>query len=109
MADKAKPTNEVALSVRDLHKSFGDKVVHEGVSFDVLENEILGLFGGSGTGKSVILRSLIGLEHPDQGEILFEGRDLMKLTERELFEVRTHISYVSKMEHCLIRKLSKRT
>ena len=94
MTDSPKPTNEIALSVKNLHKAFGAKVVHKGVSFDVRENEILGLFGGSGTGKSVILRSLIGLERPDKGEILFEGRDLMKLTERELFEVRTHISYV---------------
>jgi phospholipid/cholesterol/gamma-HCH transport system ATP-binding protein len=94
MNESAKSTNGIALSVKNLHKSFGDKVVHKGVSFDVRENEILGLFGGSGTGKSVILRSLIGLEHPDDGEILFEGRDLTKLSERELFEVRTHISYV---------------
>ena len=64
------------------------------MSFDLLEGEILGLFGGSGTGKSVILRSIIGLENPDQGEIIFEGRDLVPLSERELFTVRTHISYV---------------
>jgi len=84
----------VALSLKNIHKTFGDKVVHRGVSFDLFENEILGLFGGSGTGKSVILRSIIGLEQPDQGEILFEGQDLMKLSERALFPVRTKISYV---------------
>jgi phospholipid/cholesterol/gamma-HCH transport system ATP-binding protein len=84
----------VALRVRDVHKTFGDKQVHKGVSFDLLEGEILGLFGGSGTGKSVVLRSIIGLENPDSGEILFEGQDLTQLSERELFPVRTHISYV---------------
>lgn len=84
----------VALSVRDLHKSFGDKVVHRGVSFELYDGEILGLFGGSGTGKSVILRSIIGLENPDQGEIIFEGQDLTQMKERDLFDVRTHISYV---------------
>lgn len=83
-----------ALSLRNLHKSFGDKVVHRGVSFDLREGEIMGLFGGSGTGKSVILRSIIGLEHPDKGEIIFEGKNLLDLTERQLFDVRTHISYV---------------
>ena len=83
-----------ALSVRNLHKTFGDKVVHRGVSFELYEGEILGLFGGSGTGKSVILRSIIGLENPDQGEILFEGKDLTKMKERDLFEVRTSVSYV---------------
>ncbi|MBS1958639.1 MAG: ATP-binding cassette domain-containing protein [Bdellovibrionales bacterium] len=91
MADQK---DDIALSVQNIHKSFGDKVVHRGVSFELHENEILGLFGGSGSGKSVILRSIIGLEHPDQGKIMFEGQDLTQLTERQLFEVRTHISYV---------------
>lgn len=90
----AETQNNVALRIENLHKSFGDKVVHKGVTFDLQEGEILGLFGGSGSGKSVILRSIIGLEHPDQGKILFEGQDLTTLTERQLFEVRTHISYV---------------
>ncbi len=85
---------EVALEIRNMHKSFGSKVVHKGVNLKLFENEIHGLFGGSGSGKSVILRCLIGLEHPDQGEILFEGRDLTKLSERELFDVRCRISYV---------------
>lgn len=84
----------IALSVRGLEKSFGAKRVHRGVSFDLREGEILGLFGGSGSGKSVILRSIIGLERPDAGEIRFEGRDLTKLDERALMPVRTQISYV---------------
>ena len=85
---------KILLSAKNLHKTFGDKRVHGGVSFDLHENEILGLFGGSGTGKSVILRSLIGLETPDEGEIIFNGQDLMKMSERELFKIRTQISYV---------------
>jgi phospholipid/cholesterol/gamma-HCH transport system ATP-binding protein len=85
---------EIALELRNLHKSFGDKVVHRGVSFNLLKGEILALFGGSGTGKSVILRSIIGLENPDKGEILFKGQDLTRLTEYELKPVRTQISYV---------------
>jgi phospholipid/cholesterol/gamma-HCH transport system ATP-binding protein len=88
------PSPNIALSLRNLHKAFGEKAVHRGVSLDLHEGEILGLFGGSGTGKSVILRSIIGLEHPDEGEIIFEGRNLIPLTERELFSVRTRISYV---------------
>jgi phospholipid/cholesterol/gamma-HCH transport system ATP-binding protein len=87
-------TGKIALEVRDLHKSFGGKVVHRGVSFELREGEILGLFGGSGSGKSVILRSIIGLERPDQGEILFQGRDIAKLREAELVSVRTQIAYV---------------
>jgi len=86
--------NEIALDVRNLHKSFGNKVVHKGVTFQLYRGEVLGLFGGSGTGKSVILRSVIGLEQPDQGEILFDGQNLVNLTEQELFKYRTQIGYV---------------
>ncbi|MGZ3708077.1 MAG: ABC transporter ATP-binding protein [Bdellovibrionota bacterium] len=85
---------EIALDVHGLHKSFGPKVVHRGVTFQLHRGEILGLLGGSGTGKSVILRSIIGLEHPDKGEIRFEGKDLTQLTERELLKIRTRIGYV---------------
>lgn len=88
--DQKKPV----LSIRNLHKSFGEKKVHRGVTFDLYEGEILGLFGGSGSGKSVILRSIIGLEHPDEGEIIFEGKNLVTLEERELFPIRTQIGYV---------------
>lgn len=83
-----------ALAVVNLHKSFGAKKVHKGVSFELQRGEILGLFGGSGTGKSVILRSIIGLENPDQGEILFNGEDITQLTERELIRIRKKIGYV---------------
>jgi phospholipid/cholesterol/gamma-HCH transport system ATP-binding protein len=85
---------EIALQVRNLHKSFGDKVVHKGVTFDLRKGEILGLFGGSGTGKSVILRSIIGLEHPDQGEIHFEGENIIGREEHEYIPVRKKIGYV---------------
>lgn len=84
----------IALEVRDVHKSFGEKRVHQGVSFQLREGEILALFGGSGTGKSVILRSIIGLERPDSGKIVFQGKDLTKMKEWDLFPIRTKISYV---------------
>lgn len=85
---------EIALKVEGLEKSFGDKKVHKGVSFELRKGEVLGLFGGSGAGKSVILRSIIGLEKPDAGKIIFEGQDLNALTERKLMEVRKKIAYV---------------
>ncbi len=82
------------LKVEGLTKSYGEKIVHNGVSFELHENEMLGLFGGSGTGKSVVLRSIIGLEQPDSGSIRFLGQELTSLSERELFPVRQKISYV---------------
>jgi phospholipid/cholesterol/gamma-HCH transport system ATP-binding protein len=89
------PTHKpIALHVKDVYKSFGEKVVHKGVSFDLHRGEILALLGGSGSGKSVILRSIIGLEKPDSGEIIFDGKDLTRLTERQLTPVRIKIAYV---------------
>jgi phospholipid/cholesterol/gamma-HCH transport system ATP-binding protein len=85
---------EPALRIQGVTKSFGDKHVHKGVSFELRQGEILALFGGSGTGKSVILRSIIGLEKPDSGKILFQGQDITALSERELIDVRKRIAYV---------------
>ncbi|MCM2277276.1 MAG: ATP-binding cassette domain-containing protein [Oligoflexia bacterium] len=85
---------KTVLELKDIQKRFGEKIVHRGVTFDLREGEILGLWGGSGTGKSVILRSIIGLEKPDSGQILFEGRDITGLNERQLIDVRTKIGYV---------------
>src|SRR4051812_11434876 len=89
-----KPDTEIMLSVKDLKKSYGSKVVHRGVSFDLHKGEVLGLFGGSGSGKSVILRSIIGLERPDGGQIIFGGKDISKYPERDLIEIRKKIGYV---------------
>lgn len=86
--------NEPVLTIRDVHKSFGTKRVHKGVSFELRKGEILALFGGSGTGKSVMLRSIIGLEKPDSGEIWFENEDVTRKTEEELVKVRKKIGYV---------------
>jgi phospholipid/cholesterol/gamma-HCH transport system ATP-binding protein len=87
-------TGKIVLEIKDLQKSFGSKKVHQGVNLELREGEILGLFGGSGTGKSVVLRSIIGLEKPDAGEILFDGHDLTQLSERALIPFRKQIAYV---------------
>jgi len=81
------------IEVKDFHKSFGSKKVHAGVNFQVHKGECLGPIGGSGTGKSVLLRSLIGLEKPDQGQIIYEGRDITQLRENDLIEIRKRIAY----------------
>lgn len=86
--------NPIALEVQDIHKAFGPKIVHRGVTFNLRRGEVLALLGGSGTGKSVILRSIIGLEKPDKGHILFDGQDITQLSENELIPVRIKIGYV---------------
>lgn len=86
--------SNILLSVRDIKKAFGSKIVHRGVTFDLHQGEILGLWGGSGSGKSVILRSIIGLEQPDSGEIFFKGKNIVGLGEEQLIPIRTQIGYV---------------
>lgn len=85
---------ESILEIKNLQKRFKDKVVHDGLSFSLRKGEILSLFGGSGTGKSVCLRSIIGLERPDGGQIMFQGQDISRLSENSLKDVRKKIAYV---------------
>ncbi|MEN9574495.1 MAG: hypothetical protein RL514_2350 [Verrucomicrobiota bacterium] len=66
----------VRVEARGLHKSFGDHEVLRGVSFTVEPGEIFVLMGPSGSGKSVLLKHIIGLEEPDAGELLIEGQDI---------------------------------
>lgn len=66
-------THELAVSVRGLVNGFGEQIVHDGLDLDVRAGEIIGIVGGSGTGKSVLLRSIIGLQKPMAGEIKVFG------------------------------------
>jgi phospholipid/cholesterol/gamma-HCH transport system ATP-binding protein len=81
------------LEVKNVFKNFGFKKVHNGVNFSLNHGETIGLLGPSGTGKSVLLRSIIGLEEIDQGEIIYHQQRIDNLTEEELYKIRTKISY----------------
>jgi phospholipid/cholesterol/gamma-HCH transport system ATP-binding protein len=67
------------IRVRGLRNSFGSQIVHDGLDMDVEQNEIFGVVGGSGTGKSVLLRSILGLRHPNGGTVELYGRDVDSL------------------------------
>jgi phospholipid/cholesterol/gamma-HCH transport system ATP-binding protein len=82
------------ISIRALEKSFGPKQVLRGVDLDVIEGETMVVLGGSGEGKSVLLRHINGLERPDSGEVWVEGQRLNDLDEDELFEVRRKVAMV---------------
>lgn len=84
---------EKVIEVQNFVKRFGEKFTHRGVSFDVFKGECLGLIGGSGTGKSVLLRSLIGLEKPTSGKILIDQTDIVPLREKDLVEMRKKTAY----------------
>jgi phospholipid/cholesterol/gamma-HCH transport system ATP-binding protein len=76
------------LSVRGLHKAFGAKQVLRGIDLAVARGESLVLLGESGTGKSVLLKHLIGLMKPDRGSVLVDGRDLTRAPKSEWLEFR---------------------
>ena len=85
MMDLADP---IAIRVRGIKNSFGEQVVHDGVDLDVRNGEILGVVGGSGTGKSVLLRSIIGLKQPDAGEVTIFGESMIGKEEDEALDIR---------------------
>jgi phospholipid/cholesterol/gamma-HCH transport system ATP-binding protein len=80
------PTQPV-IRVRDLVNRFGSQVVHDGLSLDVMPGEILGVVGGSGSGKSVLLRTIIGLNKPASGSVEVFGRDVLQMSEEERREL----------------------
>jgi phospholipid/cholesterol/gamma-HCH transport system ATP-binding protein len=83
-ADAVRPEKfETAICIRGLKNQFGDAVVHEDLDLDVRSGEILGVVGGSGTGKSVLMRSIIGLQTPAAGEIEVYGKTLDTIANEE--------------------------
>jgi phospholipid/cholesterol/gamma-HCH transport system ATP-binding protein len=76
------------IKIRGLKNSFGDQVVHEGLDLDVRRGEILGVVGGSGTGKSVLMRSVIGLQRPQSGEVEVLGENMIDRSEDEAKNIR---------------------
>ncbi len=87
MSDKG--GDETIIEVRGLANSFGEgAVVHEGLDLTVRRGEIIGVVGGSGTGKSVLMRSIIGLQTPDEGEIEVLGENMIDRSEDEAKNIR---------------------
>ena len=75
------------IRVRGLFNRFGAETVHDGLDLDVRRGEVLGIVGGSGSGKSVLLRTIVGLNRPAEGEIEVFGRDVMAMSDRQRREL----------------------
>ena len=76
------------IEVRDLTKSFGPQLVLDSISFKIENGESVAIIGRSGSGKSVLLKHLIGLLQPDTGEVLIDGENIVPMNERQLLRVR---------------------
>jgi phospholipid/cholesterol/gamma-HCH transport system ATP-binding protein len=75
---------ENLIEVRGLRNAFGEETVHEGLDLEVRRGEIMGVVGGSGTGKSVLMRSIIGLQRPDDGEVRVFGEPIWEREDGQL-------------------------
>ncbi len=78
---------DVVIRVRNLVTRFGPQVLHDGLDLDVRSGEVLGVVGGSGSGKSVLLKAIIGLLRPASGSIKVLGREVERMTDRQLRDI----------------------
>ena len=79
---------EAVIAIRGLRNAFGEQVIHDNLDLDVKRGEILGVVGGSGTGKSVLMRSVIGLQTPEAGEVSVLGEPMIGRDEDEAKNIR---------------------
>ncbi len=79
---------EAVIEVRGLRNRFGAQIVHDGLDMTVERGEVFGIVGGSGSGKSVLLRTILGLQRPQSGEVRLFGRDLTRLSNDELVDIK---------------------
>ncbi|HEV8444657.1 MAG TPA: ATP-binding cassette domain-containing protein [Steroidobacteraceae bacterium] len=80
--------SEPVIEVRGLVNRFGAQIVHDGLDMTVERGEVFGIVGGSGSGKSVLLRSILGLQRPQAGVVRLFGRDITQLSVAELVQVK---------------------
>jgi phospholipid/cholesterol/gamma-HCH transport system ATP-binding protein len=84
----------MSIMLRGVRKSFGPKVVLDGIDLEVHDREILAVIGGSGTGKSVLLKTIVRLLEADAGTVTVDGREVASLKREELYELRREVGYV---------------
>lgn len=82
------------IEVRDLHKSFGEKKVLNGISLVIPDGVTYCIIGRSGCGKSVLIKNIVGLLEPDKGEVIIDGMNIHKLENEELFRIREKFGFV---------------
>jgi phospholipid/cholesterol/gamma-HCH transport system ATP-binding protein len=82
------------ITIKELKKSFNGLEVLRGVNLSIPEGKVTFIMGQSGTGKSVLLKHIVGLLKPDSGEIWFENKDITKLSEKELQKIRRKIGFL---------------
>jgi len=92
--DTGEESGALVIAVKDLHKSFANQKVLNGVSLSVKRSETLAVLGRSGTGKSVLLRLIIGLQKPNSGSVCIHGQDISGLTIDQMGEIRKKMGFL---------------
>jgi phospholipid/cholesterol/gamma-HCH transport system ATP-binding protein len=83
--------DELIIELKDVHKSFNSKEVHRGINLSIRRGETMTVLGGSGSGKSVLLKEITGLLKPDMGEVIIESENIVPMDEEEIVHVRRKI------------------
>jgi phospholipid/cholesterol/gamma-HCH transport system ATP-binding protein len=89
-----RPPGEGLIRFQGVHKRFGPKTVYSGLDLEIRRGETITVMGPSGSGKSVMLKMLIGLLKPDSGKIVFDGEDVARMASDDLTDVRRRIAYL---------------
>ncbi|KAF0141476.1 MAG: putative ABC transport system ATP-binding protein [Stygiobacter sp.] len=89
-----KSLNNLMIEIVDLRKSFGENSVLRGVNLTIQEGQSLAIIGRSGCGKSVLLKHIVALLHPDSGYVKFEGKNIYEMNKKELYEVRKRFGFL---------------
>lgn len=82
------------IEIRNLYKSFGDNNVLNGVDLNIDTGETFSIIGPSGCGKSVLLKNIVGLLQPDQGQVFVEGKEISAMSDQELYETRKRFGFL---------------
>jgi len=82
------PQRHPVVEVRGVSNRFGQQIVHNGLDMEVYEDEVFGIVGASGTGKSVLLRTILGLQRPESGTVRIVGRDITNMSPPELRHIK---------------------
>lgn len=85
------------IELRNVHKSFGRLLVLDGITLNIERGKCLVIIGASGTGKSVLIKHIVGLLTPDEGEVWFDGRRIDQFSERQMMGVRNRIGFLFQM------------
>ncbi|AXH13888.1 ABC transporter ATP-binding protein [Malaciobacter mytili] len=82
------------IEIKNLSTQFGNRVIHDNISFCIKENEIFGILGGSGSGKTTIIKQIVMLQKIQKGQILFLNKDILTLSQKQAEELKSNFSYL---------------